>query len=100
MRVRRMPCYVCNPTCGQCKSVKRVSVNCPDCGLIVFPKLVAEGDGCCPHCGSYLLGRSLEDESTTHCNYTGNECPHPCNHSHWQSDGVLHECPFEKAGSV
>lgn len=91
-----MPCYVCNPTCGQCKGIRKRSINCPDCGLIVFPELLSKGDGRCPHCGTNLMGRAVIEDQTRHCNFTGNDCPHPCSRSYYEFDGEYHPCPLAK----
>jgi hypothetical protein len=71
-------------------------MNCPECGLIVFPKL-AKKDGLCPHCHADISKFLRIDQVAVRCNYTLEMCNHPCNRATAKSDGSAHECPFEVA---
>ncbi len=89
-----MPCYVCNPNCGRCKGVRKQSIDCPECGLIVFPALVKSG--LCPHCSKDISASLSFEAATTHCMFTGNDCIHPCERSIYKVAGKTYRCPYEE----
>ena len=87
-----MPCWICNPYCGNCKPPAERPVKCPQCKTLNF-FIRADVKRICRQCGAILPER--EERLVVFCSYCGLECANPCKqHKIVPKDGVLLKCPW------
>lgn len=97
-------CWVCIPTCGNCRPATKRMVPCPECGAFTLvdvqdtdrPKPVA-----CSTCGADITLGTVP--SPRHCVRYDVECGNPCGRSltPFDGSGELRPCqyyhaPFER----
>lgn len=90
-----MPCYVCNPQCGQCRPSRPKLMKCIACGklnAISFEEL--EGARC-SNCNELL-----PQPEKLMCEFTKMLCRVPCSRLHQKDEsGLAQVCPWNYAFS-
>ncbi len=88
-----MPCYVCNPQCGQCRPSRPKLTTCIACGKLNSVSFENLKGARCTECGELL-----DEPEVFSCEFTQRLCQVPCARLRKKgTGGKAQACPWNHA---